>query len=98
MNITTDMAALLPELQGLREPKSLQELMSQIAIIGKGMERCEKMLQVLAMGGEGEEIAKYSSMYKELISWEQSLQDLKPALLIAERTQSAEKKPWWRFW
>lgn len=97
MNLTPQLAALVPELQGLKEPQTLQELVEQLGTLGKAMERCEKMLQSLALGKSGkDEASAYVTLYKELVAQEKKLLERRQELVLVE--QRAQKSTSWWPW
>ena len=100
MSITQEeIGAMVPELREMKEPKTLEELMAQLAIISEAINRCEKMMQHLAMTGNGSEVSTYMSQYKLLFA-EQERLALRQHAFTAQSHRAAEaaKKSWWHFW
>ena len=63
----------------LNEPKTLDELKDQIAVIGEAIEKCEKMLQHVAIsnfsGGAEQELDYFMCRHIELLSTKKKLEN-----------------------
>lgn len=101
MLINEDLAVVMPDLRNLKDPENIEEATEQLAIISQAMERCEKILQSLALGGDGEEIAKFTSYYKQLMALDNYFGKKKTEIAVGAGTggkKSTSPNNWWNFW
>ena len=103
MDISEDILAIAPELKNMKEAETLEELVEQISLIGQALERCEKMMEHLALSMKGgDELTGLMTDYKTLISHQEALVHKRSQLALAEmharEDSTAGQRSWWQFW
>lgn len=102
MDIEQTMSAIGFELKSLKEPKTPEELMDQIALLSKEIEKSEKMMQHLAFSMSGSnELDMYLSNYKQLVARKEELIRRQQAARFGLKSKAGANRTtgaWWKFW
>ncbi|MEI6477611.1 MAG: hypothetical protein WCO52_01320 [bacterium] len=102
MAILEEFQAILMNINRLPEPKDIDDLTEQMALVSQAIEKCEKLLLYLITSQEGrDEMVTHFFEYKQLLRLEQTLHKLKQPLLLEryhqEQKAVAKNKRWWQW-
>jgi DNA repair exonuclease SbcCD ATPase subunit len=102
MDFPEDLSVALREVKNLKEPKTLPELMEQLEIISRAIEKCEKIMQHMAASlSSDSNSAMLLSQYKQLLFAQETLESKREKLASpvppTENSKTA-KRPWYKVW